>query len=83
MKQIVGYLVGLIGIVILALSFDSIRKAFPIIPVSVTGTILTAVGLVFVGIAIILFIKTSRPAQASEVPIYHGKEIVGYRRLGK
>ena len=84
MKQIVGYLLGIAGIVVLALSFDSVQKAIRIsMPGSLTANVLTAAGLILIGVSMVILVKSSKGQKVSEVPIYHGKEIVGYRRLEK
>jgi len=84
MRQIFGYLVGIAGLILIALTFDPIKKATNIsLPGSITATILTAAGLVFIGISLVILFKASGNNKVSEVPIYNGKEIVGYRRLSK
>ena len=84
MKQIVGYLLGLLGIIILALSFQSVQKVVPFsMPGSLTANVLTSAGIIIIGISLVLLVKSSKSQKVSEVPIYKGKEIIGYRRLEK
>ncbi len=84
MRQIFGYLVGLLGLIVLALSFDPIKKAVNItLPGSLTATVLTAAGLILIGISLVMLFKMSGSKKVSEVPIYKGKDVVGFRRLEK
>ena len=88
MKKFIGYIIAIIGIIILAtgvineartfveaslkLKLDQIND----ITLIITGTIIVIIGL---------FIIYKSPYARSrrkgiEVPIYHGRNIVGYRR---
>jgi multisubunit Na+/H+ antiporter MnhB subunit len=85
-KQTVGWIVSALGIVSLAFSFDPIRKLNLIpVPASLTSIILTIAGVVLLGIGLLLLFKTggSSSKQPAEVPIYHGKNVVGFRRMSK
>ena len=81
MKQIIGYIVGLLGLAALAASFDTVRKMLTFIPASITSTYLMIAGVVLIVVAALLLFRTGSGTQATEVPIYRGKEIVGYRRV--
>jgi multidrug transporter EmrE-like cation transporter len=84
MKQVIGYIMALAGIAFLALSFEGVKKATGFtMPVGLTGTVLTGIGILFIGLSMIFLFKSNNSKQPSEVPIYHGKNVVGYRRTGK
>lgn len=84
MAKILGYIVAIIGLVILALSFISVN--IPVIS-SINKMYIMFAGIIviIVGIALSLGKSSSKVSQASEeVPIYEGegkkKKIVGYKR---
>ena len=85
MNKIIGYILAVVGVGGIALSFEAIQKAFAItLPTALSTTTLTIIGLVLLVIGIFLVIRSgSRENQPTEVPIYQGKTIVGYRRVGK
>jgi len=82
MAKLIGYLITILGILSFALSFDQIKKLTSLaLPAQLTPTILTAAGVVLIIIGIFLVTKSkSQIKTAAEVPIYHGKQIIGYRR---
>ena len=82
MAKLIGYLITILGILGFALSFDKIKSAMPLAPpAQLTPTILTIAGVVLIIIGIFLVTKSkSQIKTAAEVPIYHGKQIIGYRR---
>ena len=78
----VGYIVSAIGIVGLVLSVDAVRTALKItFPAFATNTLVTIVSVVILGVGLFLIFNTSK--EHMEVPIYHGKQVVGYRRVPK
>lgn len=80
MKSI-GYAVSIVGILVLILGFDPVRKALKItLPSGFNVLYITIVGIIIVVIGAFLVIK-SDPSRGGEVPIYHGNKIVGYRRV--
>lgn len=84
-KKLVGYLMAIIGIIILAASFfEQIRTLLgPLLPAQITELYLTIGGVIIVVVGLLLAIKDDRSRgrqKGMEVPIYHGKNIVGYRR---
>ncbi len=83
MRKILGYVITAIGLAGFALTFEQVSKAVKItLPAQVTSTILTVGSLVVLLVGLFLIAKSSSPRskQAPEVPIYQGKQIVGYRR---
>jgi len=80
MKKMVGYVVMLLGVAfILVKMFGS--KFNISLPEVLSGYILWAVAgaLIVVGFFLTLG-KTRKMFGAAEVPIYRGREIIGYRR---
>lgn len=84
LNKIIGYILSVFGIAALLLSFDAVQKASGLtMPSSLSNTVLTIIGLVLLGIGMFLIVKTGGSGKVKEVPIYHGKEIVGYRRINE
>ncbi len=80
MKKILGYILAAIGIILLAIAaIPSIKTAINL-PASIPSTALTIAGLLLIVIGI-FFLYTKNSQKEKEVPIYEGKNIVGYRRL--
>ena len=83
MKKIGGYILALAGLIVLASGIKGldvfILKFIPFLS-SVPKTYSMIAGLVLVVVGIILLMGNSRGRQSEEVPIYRGKNIVGYRR---
>ncbi len=83
-KKILGYVLAIIGILaISASSIDQIRAPLaPYIPLEISNNYLLIGGIALAVIGIFLVLKSprSRKQKSVEVPIYHGKNIVGYRR---
>ncbi|MDO8517009.1 MAG: hypothetical protein Q7S33_02690 [Nanoarchaeota archaeon] len=87
MNKFVGYIVAAVGLLGLAVSntkAEVIQKFIPIsIPDSVSKFVLL-LSLALVVLGIVLLFGESKPRQKTkEVPIYEGKEIIGYRREKK
>ena len=81
---ILGYILGIAGIASLALSFEAVKKALAIpLPPALNSTILTIAGIVLAVVGMLIVAKSSKADQPAEVPIYHGKNVVGFRRMGK
>ena len=88
-SKILGYVLGVLGILVLSLTIKPIKNA-EFLPRKVAEVLTATPSYLILGIGIILiavgfvFIKRSMgEKQPAEVPIYHGKSIVGYRRMGK
>ena len=87
-SKILGYVLGIAGILVLSLTLKPIknadflpRKAAELL-VATPNYLIIGVGVILVAVAFI-FLKQAGGKQPKEVPIYHGKNIVGYRRMGK
>ena len=78
-KKILGYILAIIGIVGLVASIvPQIKTALAIPDIGDTNLMIASILLVAVGI--FLALKMGGGKKVLEVPIYHGKNIVGYRR---
>ena len=79
MAKLLGWILMLLGLALLAvkLVFKSIVEKIPYIstlkPLYIT---IISLALIFIG----FFISKKRTQKSEEVPIYKGKEIIGYRR---
>jgi len=84
MKKVVGILVGIVGLVVLALSFSAVRAGFKISSVlGLSDNILMIVGGILLIAGAFLSFGKGGGKKAKEVPIYHGENVVGFRRMGK
>ena len=81
-KKIIGYILAAIGLIGIFLSTDNGKKLVPFLADVKSTYILIASGiLVIAGVVfMVLFGKSSGKQKNKEVPIYKGKEIIGYRR---
>ncbi len=84
MAKLIGYLLSVIGLAGLVIySFPEVA-AYAKLPQSIasfTSTLaFSIVSVVLVILGLMFVIKGGSGRQAKEVPIYHGKNIVGYRR---
>lgn len=78
-KKILGYVLcgaGLIGLA--ASAIKEIREKIPL-PETITKTTLMIISVALVVVGIFFLMKKTEKISA-EVPIYKGKQIVGYRR---
>jgi hypothetical protein len=79
MKKGVGYIVSIVGLIVMAISFSLLKVDlpgnFPSLYITIAGVI-----LIVVGIIISLKDKRTGKQKKKEVPIYEGEEIIGYRR---
>lgn len=80
-KKIFGYIVSLAGLAgVLAYAIPEVRARVPL-PEQMSETILLGVSIVLVLVGLFLVTRSGgRGRKQGEVPIYQGKEIVGYRR---
>jgi len=80
MLKIGGYIVVFAGLILLALNIPPV-KALVKIPVSLNTSYLSVIGIVLILFGAVITFKSGNGKQPKEVPIYHGKHIVGYRRM--
>jgi len=84
MFKAIGYILAIIGLAALALSINGVRKVISLeMPAQLNNTVLTIAGIALLIIGIFIAIKSSPSSggKHSEVPIYQGSQIVGYRRV--
>ncbi len=80
MKKVLGYVLSLLGILTLTLTIDKVREITKITFLQQTGSFqITLVALVLIIAGIFLVVNETKNTP-KEVPIYQGKEVVGYRR---
>ncbi len=88
MNRAIGYLISLVGIAVLALSVEAVRISlgidvlFPFIS-GVSQYVLMVIGAIIIVVGVFVLRSSGRGRQHKEVPIYHGKDVVGFRRMGK
>ncbi|PIN89238.1 hypothetical protein COU57_06230 [Candidatus Pacearchaeota archaeon CG10_big_fil_rev_8_21_14_0_10_32_14] len=80
MLKIGGYLVTFAGLILLALNLPPV-KALVKIPAALNTSYLSVIGIVLVIFGGIIIYKGGSGKQPKEVPVYHGKNIVAYRRM--
>lgn len=86
MKKVLGYVLIIAGALALVLSYSQVQKALSLsLPSFLTEDVLLYGGVIVLLVGAFLSFKNAPKSHAkmSEVPIYHGKDIVGYRRLRK
>ncbi len=81
--KVVGYIVAVVGIIGLALATVPPLRAFFSLPVGFSGNALTSISLliVIVGAVLVYLAGGGKTKKGTEVPIYEGKKVVGYRRI--
>ena len=82
MKRNVGLVLSIVGLIILVLGIKPVYSSVSFVQ-SVSPIILLIVGIVVAAVGIIIAKSASGSKKITEVPIYHGKDVVGYRRMGK
>ena len=78
-----GYIVILIGIIVIALSFKEARDYLSItLPAGISDYYVLIAGVIIIVLGAV-FSRSRMSRKVAEVPIYHGKNVVGFRRLGR
>lgn len=78
----IGYIISVLGVAVVAIgAVDPLRLALKL--TSIKPFILMLIGLVIAIIGMVPIMKSSGSKKVQEVPIYHGKDVVGFRRIGK
>ena len=81
-NKALGYLIAVIGLIGLFLSVEDVAKGFPVLS-SISSKIILYPAMAITAVGIVIIIASSsgkKLKQEKEVPIFHGKKIVGYRR---
>jgi len=85
MKKIIGYIISIIGLAAIAsYTVPEIKSNIPLIS-ALTDTTLLIAGLIIIAVGVFIVIKSGGGGRQklTEVPIYQGKDVVGYRRHKK
>ena len=80
MDRSIGYVISGVGIVILAMSVDVIYKNLKFIQ-GISSDVLMIVGVILAIVGIALSGFRGGKGKGREVPIYQGKNLIGYRRV--
>jgi len=81
MKKILGYVFLLLGLALIVINIEIIKTKLPfVIPETIKPLYITIAGMVFLALGAFFLFQGRGAKQSPEVPIYRGKEIVGYRR---
>lgn len=84
MKRGAGYVLAIVGIVVILAGvgpiYENIKGS---VPESISSNNIIVAGIAIFIIGIALTLSKNRGKQPAEVPIYHGRNVVGYRRMGK
>ncbi len=78
-RKFIGYILALIGIATLAISLVQQLQTLVKVPENSTLTI-TIVSIVLILIGLVFITKGGSAKKLKEVPIFQGKNVVGYRR---
>ncbi len=76
MNKLTGYILAIVGLVVVLLSFNLSKLGLT----AIKQTYALLIGLVLVAVGVFFVMSKGTDQAAEEVPIYHGKKIVGYRR---
>jgi len=82
LKKSLGLIIAVAGIAGMALSYEEVTQVLKItLPKIISANVLfyASIGLVVLGILLLLN-RGGGGNKLKEVPIYHGKDVVGYRR---
>ena len=77
MAKLIGYILALIGILAILASFNISKISF-LASFNKTYVLIAGIVLVILGVAFLM--GKGKKQIEEEVPIYHGKKIVGYRK---
>jgi NADH:ubiquinone oxidoreductase subunit 6 (subunit J) len=80
MAKLIGYILALIGIAAIAIVMVPEIGGAVNLPEPLSGTPLLVSGVILAIIGIMLIVRSGREKQPVEVPIFKGKQVVGYRR---
>lgn len=83
MKKIIGYIILAVGLILILVSIASPKLTIPVLTpliIQFNTFYVSIVGFVIAVAGAFLAFQNSEKQKSKEVPIYKGKEIVGYRR---
>lgn len=83
-QKIIGYIIALFGILGIVVSGEGVQQALALkLPAAFSSNVVLIAGIVIAALGLLLAVKGSNNKQPAEVPIYEGKNVVGYRRMKK
>lgn len=83
-QKIIGYVLTLVGILGIIVSGDGVQQALSLkLPAALSPNVVLISGIIVAGVGLALAVKSGSRKQPEEVPIYEGKNVVGYRRMKK
>jgi len=84
MKRVFGYVLIILGLLLLGSGitpvYEKIINTFPYFA-TFNSLVLMVSGIIFLLVGAFIMRGSSSGRQSNEVPIYHGKNVVGYRRV--
>ena len=86
MKRVFGYVLIILGLLLLGSGITPVyEKIVSVVPYFATFNSLALMvsGFLFLLVGAFILRGSSSGRQSNEVPIYHGKNVVGFRRMGK
>jgi len=82
MGKLLGIIVAVIGIIVLALSFEQARKIVSFtLPSGIRELYLIIAGAVIIILGAILMKGSGSSNSGKEIPIFKGNQIIGYRKV--
>jgi hypothetical protein len=83
-KSIIGFVLSGLGLLgLLAWSFPQVKSLIPLPDIATDTILLTASTVLILAGVFLLYKEKSLSGKTKEVPIYHGKEVVGFRKIKK
>jgi hypothetical protein len=81
-KKLLSYAIILVGVIVIILSFTQIQKAIKLtLPAFLTPNVLMIIGVIVLAVGSFILVKAGSKDKLTDVPIYHGEKVVGYRRI--
>ena len=82
LKKGLGLIISIVGIAGMALSYEEVAQVLNLtLPKMLSANVLFYSSIILVVLGILLLLNRSGGGnKLKEVPIYHGKDVVGYRR---
>lgn len=83
MGKAIGIILAIVGAIVLALSFEQVRTQVSLtLPSGIKELYLMIAGVVILLLGALMMKGTGGGARAgSEIPIYKGNQIIGYRKV--
>jgi len=82
--RVIGYVILAIGIILLVINLEIIKQLNDVLPETMKKNVGNRMGI-FIGVVVfiagIFLVLQKTKKKEKEVPIYKGKEVVGFRRM--